>query len=181
MVNIFIHSMLLWIMLLLSAGNVTANNRINIDGMTHPLLTYECNQAHDIILITHSLLNSTEAANFKYSEAEGKLSPWNLIDIEQHSGRDIITKTSQLIKTCKLSSGEYSVTIEPHLFSHNLAGSCGASISSAITITHNKHEILERTPLEQYCHGNVPVITRVAIFSKTGEIEVKRIPRYKFY
>ena len=85
------------------------------------------------------------------------------------------------MKTCTLSSGDYTVTIEPQVFSRNLSGTCGASISSAFTVTFDGFDIRERTPFEDYCRGNSPIITRVTVFGKTGEVKIKRIARYKFY
>ena len=38
-----------------------------------------------------------------------------------------------------------------------------------------------RTAFEEYCHGNVPVITRITVFGKTAEYKIKRIPKSKFY
>jgi len=67
------------------------------------------------------------------------------------------------------------------VFSRNLRGTCGASISSAFTVTFDGFDIKERTPFEDFCRGNSPIITRVTVFGKTGEVKIKRIARYKFY
>ena len=104
-----------------------------------------------------------------------------MVEIKQQNKRVMIVKTSRLEKTCSLSSGDYTVSIEPQLFGRDLSGRCGASISNAVTISHDGLEILERTPFENFCHGNAPVITRVVTFGKTSEVKIKRIPRYKFY
>lgn len=147
----------------------------------YPLVTYKCNPEADIITLTNSLLQSDEGASYNYSDEDGTYSPWDLVEIDRRTERTRIVRTKKITKTCKLSSGEYTVTLEPQVFSRNLAGSCGASISSAFTVTYDGIDIQERTPFEDYCRGNSPIITRVSIFGKTGEVKIKRLPRYKFY
>jgi len=155
--------------------NVTAADAI------YPLVTYKCNPEADIITLTNSLLKSDEGATFSYSDEDGTFSPWNLVEIDRRPERTRIIRTQKINKTCTLSSGEYTITIEPQVFSRNLSGACGASISSAFTITFDGIEIQQRTPFEDYCRGNSPIITRVTVFGKTGEVKIKRVPRFKFY
>lgn len=147
----------------------------------YPLVTYKCDTEADIITLTNSMLKSEEGAAYKYSDEDGTYSPWNLVEIDRHTERTRIVRTKKIVKHCKLSSGEYTITIEPQVFSRNLSGACGASISSAITVTFDGFDIQERTPFEDYCRGNSPIITRVTVFGKTGEVKFKRLPRYKFY
>ncbi len=147
----------------------------------YPLVTYKCNTDADIITLTNSLLRSDKGATYEYSDEKGTYSPWDLVEIDRRSERTRIVKTKKIVKTCKLSSGEYTITIEPQVFSRNLKGTCGASISSAFTVTFDGIDIKERTPFEDYCRGNSPIITRVTVFGKTSEVKIKRIARYKFY
>lgn len=147
----------------------------------YPLVTYKCDPEADIITLTNSLLKSDEGASYQYSDANGTYSPWDLIEIDRKTERTRIVRTKKITKTCKLSTGEYTVTIEPQVFSRNLDGACGASISSAFTVTFDDFDIRERTPFEDYCRGNSPIITRVTVFGKTGDVKMKRIPRFKFY
>jgi hypothetical protein len=146
-----------------------------------PLVTYKCNPEADIITITNSLLGSEEGASFEYSDEDGTYSPWNMVEIDRSADRTHIIRTKQITKRCALSTGEYVITLEPQVFSRNLKGSCGATISSAFTVTYDDYDIKERTPFEDYCRGNSPIITRVTVFGKTGEVKIKRLPRYKFY
>ena len=147
----------------------------------YPLITYKCDAEADIIEITNSLLKNGQGANFKYSDEDGTYSPWDLVEIAQKSDATRIIRTNKLIKVCTLSSGEYTVEIEPQVFNKDLAGRCGASISGAVTILHNGIELLERTAFEDYCHGNAPIITRITVFGKNIEYKIKRIAKYKFY
>jgi tricorn protease-like protein len=147
----------------------------------YPLVTYKCNPEADIITLTNSLLKSDEGAAYTYSDENGTYSPWDLVEIDRRTERTRIVRTKKIVNSCKLSSGEYTITIEPQVFSQNLSGTCGASISSAFTVTLDDHDIQERTPFEDYCRGNSPIITRVTVFGKTGEVKIKRLPRYKFY
>jgi len=147
----------------------------------YPLITYKCNEEADIITLTNSILKGKEGASYKYADEDGTYSPWNLVEIDRRPERIRIVKTKKVVKTCKLSSGEYTITLEPQVFSRNLSGTCGTSISSAFTVTFDGFDIQGRTPFEDYCRGNSPIITRVTVFGKTGEVKIKHLPRYKFY
>lgn len=154
---------------------------LSADETIYPLVTYKCNPETDIISLTNSLLSNDEGASYNYSDENGTYSPWNLVEIDRKTERTRIVRTKKVTKICTLSSGDYTVTLEPQVFSKNLTGVCGATISSAFTITFDGIDIQERTPFEDYCRGNAPVITRVTVFGKTSEVKIKRIPRYKFY
>ena len=147
----------------------------------YPLITYRCNPDADIITLTNTLLKGAEGASYNYSDEDGTYSPWNLVEIDRRTAHTRIIRTKKITKTCTLSSGEYTITLEPQVFSRNLSGTCGASISSAFTVSHDGINIKERTPFEDYCRGNSPIITRVTVFGKTGEVKIKRIAKYKFY
>ncbi|RKZ69486.1 MAG: hypothetical protein DRQ44_02980 [Gammaproteobacteria bacterium] len=147
----------------------------------YPLITYKCNPEADIITLTNSLLKGAEGASYNYSGEDGTYSPWNLVEIDRRSAQTRIIRTKKITKTCTLSSGEYTITLEPQIFSQNLSGACGASISSAFTVSYDGIDIKERTPFEVYCEGNSPVITRVTVFGKTREVKIKQIARSKFY
>lgn len=147
----------------------------------YPLVTYKCNPESDIITLTNSLLKGNEGASFNYSDEDGTYSPWDLVEIDRDTERTRIVRTKKVKKVCKLSSGEYTITIEPQVFSRSLNGTCGSSISSAFTVTYDEYDIKERTPFEDYCRGNSPIITRVTVFGKTSEVKIKRIARFKFY
>jgi len=157
------------------AANTHAANTI------YPLVAYKCDTEADIITLTNSLLRNNEGAAYKYSDEEGTYSPWDLIEIEQRARSTRIIRTKKIKKICKLSSGEYTIIIEPQIFNHSMSGICGASISSAFTVIFDEAEIQKRTPFEDYCRGNSPVITRVTVFGKTGEVKIKHLPRYEFY
>jgi hypothetical protein len=149
--------------------------------ISYPLVTYKCNPEADILTLTNSLINSDEGAGYEYSDKKGTYSPWDLVEINHKTERTRIVRTKKIINKCMLSSGEYSITLEPQVFNRNLDGACGASISSAFTVSHNNIDIQQRTPFEDYCHGSSPIITRVTVFGKTGEVKIKRISRSKFY
>lgn len=166
--NIFISLALFW-------GSCAAAETI------YPLVTYKCNTGSDTAVITNSLLKDGTGEGYNYSDENGTYSPWDLVEIDRSNNNSKIVKTSQLVKTCKLSSGEYTFTLEPQLFGRDLSGRCGASISTALTVTHDGIDILERTPFENFCFGNAPVIIRVTAFGKTGEVKITKIPKYKFY
>ena len=147
----------------------------------YPLITYKCDTEADVLSITNSVLKGNKGANFKYSAEDGTYSPWNMVEIARDTDSTRIIKSSKVTNTCKLSSAEYTVTLEPHIFSTDLGGQCGESISGAVTITADGNELLERTAFEDFCIGNAPIIIRITVFGKTGEYRIKRIAKYKFY
>ncbi len=156
-------------------------NSASADETIYPLVTYKCNPEADIITLTNSLLKGAEGAMYNYSDEDGTYSPWNLIEIDRRAAHTRIVRTKKITKTCTLSSGEYSITLEPQIFSQYLTDACGASVSPAFTVSYDGIDIKERTPFEVYCQGNSPIITRVTVFGKTSEVKIKRIARYKFY
>jgi hypothetical protein len=147
----------------------------------YPLISYECDPDADILTITNSLLIGDKGASFRYSAEEGTYSPWDMVEIARKTDSTRIIKSTKITNRCELSSAEYTVILEPHIFSMDLDGQCGESISGAVTIVAGGDELLERTAFEDFCLGNAPIITRITVFGKTGEYKIKRIAKYEFY
>ena len=169
------------IALILFVVVITWNAAAHAAETVYPLITYECDSHADILTITNSLLKGGKGANFKYSAEDGTYSPWDMVEIARETDSTRIIKSTKVSNSCTLSSGEYTVILEPQIFSNDLNGQCGETISGAVTILMKDVEILERTAFEDYCHGNAPIITRITVFGKTGEYKIKRIAKYKFY
>ena len=162
------------------ASNILATNAVNKD--SYPLITYKCDPAKDILLVTNSLLKDGKHKDFKYSDAEGTYSPWDMVKIKN----DTIIDTGSIKKECKLNTATYTIILEPQVFNPKLSnqkldGFCGATISTAITILSDNVEILERKAFEFHCSGNTKVITGVKVIGKTGEIKIRAVPRHKYY
>jgi hypothetical protein len=104
-----------------------------------------------------------------------------MVDTEKVDGTRKVTQRRKIVKTCKLSSGEYTVTIDPQTFFGDIGDHCGDTISAAVTIDHVDDEILERTPFEGFCLGNEPIIKQITLSGKTGRIKIKRMPKYLYY
>ncbi|MDT8282127.1 MAG: hypothetical protein RQ982_04855 [Gammaproteobacteria bacterium] len=170
---------LILLIIFFAAGTYTAG--VSATQVIYPLVTYKCSPEADMITLTNSLLKSDEGASYNYSDEEGTYSPWNLVEIDRKTEQTRIVRIKKITRSCTLSSGEYTITIEPQIFSSNLSGNCGATLSSAFTVTFDGIDIQERTPFEDYCRGNSPVITRVTVFGKTRGVKIQRVPRYKFY
>lgn len=158
-----------------------SSSKSNGQNIITPLIAYRCDIAADIIVITNSLLRPDEAKAFKFSDKKGTYNPWDLVKIDRVINITTPATNSKIIKKCTLSSGVYTITIEPKIFSRELTSACGTSISGAITIEYDGVEIFEKKAFEDYCHGNAPIITRITVFGKTLETKIKRIPKYKFY
>ena len=147
----------------------------------YPLISYECDPEADVLTITNSLLKGEKGASFRYSAEEGTYSPWDMVEIARRTDSTRIIKSTKITNTCDLSNAQYTVILEPHIFSMDLEGQCGESISGAVTIFADGNELLERTAFEDFCLGNAPIITRITVFGKTGEYRIKRIAKYRFY
>ena len=91
----------------------------------NPLITYRCDTTADIIVITNSLLTPNEAQTFDFSDADGTYNPWDLVTIDRDRQKTLPISGSQITKKCALSSGEYTTTIGPKIFSRDIAGKCG--------------------------------------------------------
>ncbi len=155
---------------------------LNADAETHyPLITYKCDTEADIVLVTNSLLKTNEGKSYSYSAENGTYSPWNMVEIDRNPEKTKIIRTIKVTNTCTLSSGKYTILLEPQIFSKDLSGRCGESISAALTVQYDGFDLLERTAFDDYCKGNAPVITRVTVFGKTRKVKIKKIPRYRFY
>lgn len=142
-----------------------------------PLITYKCDKAKDILLVTNTLLKDGKEKTFIYSDADGTYSPWDMVTIKNN----IIVSSGSVTKECQLSSAEYVIILEPQIFNRNLEGKCGSTISTTITILSNNIEVMERKAFEFYCTGNAPIITGIKVIGKTGEIKTKAVTRYKYY
>lgn len=153
----------------------------NADDAIYPLISYKCDTDADILTITNSLLKGDAGANYKYSAEEGTYSPWDMVEIARKTDSTRIIKSSKITNSCKLSRGVYTTVLEPQIFSEELEGQCGDSISGAVTIVFNESELLERTAFEDHCQGDAPIIVRITVFGKTGEYKIKRIAKYEFY
>jgi hypothetical protein len=147
----------------------------------YPLISYKCDIDADILTITNSLLKGDTGANFRYSSEDGTYSPWDMVEIARKTDSTRIIKSSKVTNRCKLSRGVYTTVLEPQIFSEDLDGKCGDTISGAVTIVLNESELLERTAFEDHCQGDAPIITRITVFGKTGEYKIKRIAKYEFY
>lgn len=142
-----------------------------------PLITYKCDTAKDVLLVTNTLLKDGKEKGFKYSDADGTYSPWDMVKIKNNK----IIDSRSIRKDCKLSAANYSIILEPQIFNNRLDGFCGAVVSTAITILANDEVIKERKAFEFHCSGNTKIITGVKVIGKTGEIKIRAVPRHKYY
>ena len=162
---------------------------VTVDGFTavraadsvYPLITTKCDAEANVLTITHSLLKSHDGKAPDYAAADGTYSLWDMVTVAHETDSTRIIKSTKATRRCRLSSGEYTVILEPQIFSEDLESQCGAMISGAVTVTHEGNEILERTAFEENCDDKTPIITRITVFGKTTDYKIKRIPKSKFY
>ena len=147
----------------------------------YPLITTQCDAEANVLTITHSLLKSDQGDVSDYTAADGTYSLWDMVTVAHKTDSTRIIKSTKATRRCKLSSGDYTVILEPQVFSKDLGSQCGAMISGAVTVIHDGSEILERTAFEENCDDEAPIITRITVFGKTAEYKIKRIPKSRFY
>jgi hypothetical protein len=147
----------------------------------YPLITYHCDTSADDITITNKMLHDDKGKNFHYSDADGTYSPWQMVDTKKVDGKRKVTQKRKITKTCKLSSGEFTVTIDPVTFFDDFGDHCSDTISAAVTIKHVDNEILKHKPFEGFCLGNAPIIQKITVSGRTARVKIKRIPKYRFY
>jgi hypothetical protein len=128
------------------------------------LISYKCDTNADILTITNSLLKGEAGTNFNYSAEDGTYSPWDMVEIARKTDSTRIIKSSKITNSCILSRDEYTTVLEPQIFSEDLDGLCGATISGTVTIVFNESGLLEHTAFEDHCQGNAPIITRINVF-----------------
>jgi hypothetical protein len=168
----------LYILLLLTSLFWTSATRAET---FYPLITYHCDTKANVISITNTMLHGDKGKNFHYSDADGTYSPWQMVDTKKVDGQRKVTHKRKITKICKLSSGEYTVTLDPQTFFDEPGDHCGDTISAAVTIDHVDDEILERRPFEGFCLGNAPIIKQIIVSGKTAEVKIKHIPKYMYY
>jgi len=101
--------------------------------------------------------------------------------MENRPPRKLVSESQTIEKTCQLSSGIYKVLFRPHIFNVNALAKCGDQISVKVTVLRGGTILRDKLAVEEFCHGNSPVIRGVKVFGDTVKIKIYTVPRHKFY
>ena len=149
----------------------------------YPVITYLCDSQADVIKIKNEVKWNEEGQAVQYSDAEasGVYNPWNWVNIEDRPPRKLVSETKQIEKSCQLSSGIYKVILQPYIFNVNALAKCGDQISARVTVLRGGSILIDKKPLQEFCHGNAPIIRGIKVMGDSGEVKIYEVPRHKFY
>lgn len=143
------------------------------------IISYNCDKAKDQVIIEYK--GGVNEAFDKLMDNKGPNAwyPWDLVTVDKKQKH--IVKAKKIFKTCKLSDGEYKITIGPEPGNWNVQGQLGARMSAWARISKNGKEVINRT-MEDVWHPEVPIVSRITLKAKEPRpviIEVKEDDFYK--
>lgn len=149
----------------------------------HPVVTYTCDSKADVIKIKNEVKWNDEGEAVKYSDGDeiAVLNPWNWVSIENKPPGKRVTESQVVEKTCQLSSGIYKVILQPHIFNPNYQAKCGDQISVKVTLLRGGTILQNGLAMQEFCHGNAPILRGIKVFGDTGKIKLYKVARHKFY
>ena len=147
-----------------------------------PIITFTCDKASDVVKIKNEVRWGETGKNFQYSAKRGTFNPWNWVKVVKGVNKEQIVRPVRKVElSCQLSNGIYKIILEPKIFNRDYQASCGKKISTMVTVFRGGALLLDKKPLEEFCHGNAPIIHGVKIFGKTGKVKLYKMAKYRFY
>ena len=147
----------------------------------YPVITYTCDPEKDVLKIRNEIKWGDEGKNFSYSDEQGTYNPWDWVAVREQAGRLLASQSKSVELSCQLSSNLYKVILEPKIFNVNKSGRCGDKLSVKVTVLRGGSALLDSKELEQFCHGNAPIIMGVKVFGKAGRVKLFKVPKHQFY
>ena len=147
----------------------------------YPVITYTCDQKADVLKIKNEIKWGEAGKNFKFSEADGTYNPWDWVEMEDRGKRRLVRQKKSVELICELSGISYKVILEPKLFNPNYFAKCGNKISAKVSIYMGENMLLEKKALEEFCHGNAPIIRGIKVFGAKRKLKLYKIAKHKFY
>ena len=149
--------------------------------VAYPIITVTCNQNDDLLKIKNEVKWGDAGKNFPFSAERGTYNPWNWVKIvEGNPGKGVIENT-KLELSCQLSNNLYKIVLEPKIFNHSYNGKCGDRLSAKVTVFRGGAALVDQKALEEFCHGNAPIIRGIKIFGKSGRVKYYKIAKHKFF
>jgi hypothetical protein len=91
-------------------------------------------------------------AGFELPDAKEWISTSTLVTVEgADTERPRWKAKAPITRKCQIGGKSYVVMVEPHIYSHNLQGRCGAGISAAVSVKQAESLIVKRTPFHTDC------------------------------
>ncbi|MCW9013482.1 MAG: hypothetical protein OQL06_06830 [Gammaproteobacteria bacterium] len=148
---------------------------------SYPIITYTCDAEKDLLKIKNEVKWGDQGKNFPYSDEQGTYNPWEWVAFREREGRRLLSESKKIELSCQLSSNLYKVILQPKIFNVNYLARCGDKISTKVTIFRGGVALLDSKELEQFCHGNAPIIRGIKVLGSTGEVKLYKVAKHKFY
>jgi hypothetical protein len=146
----------------------------------HTMVRFECLRSENKIVITHlGAYNEAGEAMLK-NKKSNEWDPWQLVKARDDKDGTRIIGIQKVKKTCRLSDGTYIVVIRPVPGNYNIQGSCGAHMSSGVSISRGKKKIFD-SDFEGDCHDMSPITTEVTVRAGSDTADTKSVKWDDFY
>jgi len=143
----------------------------------HKFVVYDCDKEKDLINIKYIVEYNEEGEAIEKNKDENTINPWDLIETAISQGRGVISGIKRVVKKCRLSGGNYYVTISPVPGNWDLLGQCGVHISAWVSIKKEDKEIysggFEGRCLDEY-DLDAMMPREITVIGKTEEILIKK-------
>ncbi len=145
----------------------------------YKLVGYDCDRRADRLVVTYDAAANSEGEAMMRNKTNFQWDPYRLITMADY---DHIKDLQVVKRTCKLSNGNYSISLGPVPGNFNIQGMCGAWMSAWAEVRKGARVIYPRADFERnvgctYDKGEI--ITRVEIRPKQRLPEVTVQPAEK--
>lgn len=168
--------LLIYLCLIFSAGGT-----VRAENIPYPIITVTCDDANDVLKIKNEVKWNDAGKHFPFSPEEGTYNPWEWVKINTVNSEQKVVQRRELELACQLSNNLYKIVLKPKIFNHDYQGKCGKHLSAMVTVFRGGSILVEDRALEEFCHGNAPVLRGIKVFGKSGRVKYFKIARYKFY
>ena len=173
--------MRLWILLIALSMPVWVGGMAMAEDIAYPIITITCDDENDVLKIKNEVKWNDAGKHFSFSVQQGTYNPWDWVKISEINSQPTIIEQKNPELSCQLSNNLYKIVLKPKIFNHNYAGKCGNRLSAIVTVFRGGSIIVNEQPLEEFCHGNAPIIRGIKVFGKSGQVKYYKIAKYKFF
>lgn len=170
-----------WILLICLNLPVMIGSVAMAEDVAYPIITITCDDENDVLKIKNEVKWNDAGKLFAFSEEDGTYNPWDWVKITAVSGQQTIIEKKTPELSCQLSNNLYKIVLKPKIFNHNYTGKCGNRLSAVVTVFRGGSIIVDEKALEEFCHGNAPVIRGIKVLGKSGQVKYYKIAKYKFF
>jgi hypothetical protein len=146
-----------------------------------PIISFLCDQENNVLKLKNEVKWGDAGKNFPFNKPQGTYNPWELVEIQdQHGSQIVVEKTSWDLR-CNLSGFEYSIIVKPKIFNPDFHGSCGDRLSVIISVYKGSEELLLDRPMIEFCHGNAPILRGIKIQGGSSQVQKYEVSPGLFY